>query len=91
MKNVNIERVYKAIQTICDCELKIKKQIKTINSFFNYQGFDEYNDLYPEVSICSGYEINIVCNGYELDLESALKIQESKGYIEPDDIPGLKL
>ena len=90
MKKVNIERVCKAIKTIYDCELKIKKQIKTINSFFNYQGFDEHNDLHPEVSICSGYEINIVCNGYELDLESAIKIQELKGCIEPEDILGLQ-
>lgn len=89
MKKVKVERVAKAVQAIYDCEIRIRKELRTINSFFNYQGFDKCMLEYPVVSLCSGYEMNIVCNGYELDLETAVRIQESKGCIEPGDIPGL--
>lgn len=88
MGKTKIERAIKSIQTIIDCELKIKKELRIIDNYFVFKGFQEYGNN-PSVNICSGYELAIVFNGYELDILSAFALQENKGYIEPSDIPGL--
>ena len=88
MGKIKIERVVKSIQIIVDCESKIRKELSIINNYFVFKGFQEYGHE-PFVNLCSGYELAIVCNGYELDIQSAFALQENKGYIEPSDIPGL--
>lgn len=88
MGKIKIERVVKSIQIIVNCELKIRKELGIINNYFVFKGFQEYGHE-PIVNLCSGYELAIVCNGYELDIQSAFALQKNKGCIEPSDIPGI--
>lgn len=68
--------------------MTIREELKTINGYFVFKGFQEYG-FEPSVNLCSGYELAIVCNGYELDIKTAFDIQNNKGFIEPSDILGL--
>ena len=85
-----LERSIKQIQ---ECERRIvslssrmSRELGKIQGIIPFEGFDEIG-LEPEVQICSGDEIIVCCNGYELVLSAVMEAMRKRGYISPCDFP----
>ena len=85
-----LERSIKQIQAcerkIVDLSSRISREIGKIQGIIPFEGFDELG-LEPEVQICSGDEIIVYCQGYELVLSKVMEAMRERGYISPDDFP----
>lgn len=84
MKYNVYERIEKHIEKACEYSAKMVSELGKIQNLLIFKGFEEHG-LTPEVQICGGDEIIVVCNGYELLISCAIEEMNRKGFIEPID------
>lgn len=71
----------KAVQKAFDLDDKLSAAVQKVESLLVYKGFD----IEPQASMCHGGEFILECRGSEIFIEQAVKLMETRGYIEPND------
>ena len=75
--------IINAIKMVNRKSSELSNAIEYLDSLFVYFGFETK----PNVSMCSnGCEIILLHESGIMPIDTAVKIMEKKGYIEPDDL-----
>lgn len=75
--------IINAIKIVNRKSSELSNAIEYLDSLFVYCGFETK----PNVSMCSnGCEIILLHESGIIPIDTAVKIMEKKGYIEPDDL-----
>lgn len=82
----SIKQIQECERRIINLSSRISRELGKIQGIIPFEGFDELG-LEPEVQLCSGDEIIVYCNGYELVLSAVMEAMRERGYISPCDFP----
>lgn len=80
MKNTKLRN---ATQKVFDLDVELSQAIQKVEQLLIYKGFKEWDE--PQASVCLGGEFILEYKGSEIFIEQAIKLMETKGYIEPND------
>lgn len=81
-----VKQIYDCEKKVLDLSSRMSREIGNIQRLIPLKDFAEYG-LEVEVQICSGDEIILYCNGYELVLSAVVNAIREKGYVSINDFP----
>lgn len=81
-----VKQIYAHERRVLKLSSGMSRELGEIQRIIPFDGFDELG-LEPEVQMCSGDEIIVCCNGYELVLSAVVEAIRKRGCVSPRDFP----